>query len=107
MLLTLLFTLAAAQLAVSDSLAQPAPANCKKLSIDTDWPKDDLWKSALPGVEARSGEADSKHTSPDYRYKAKSVEQVQKAVKFTAEHNVRLSILNSGHGECSTFSWKI
>lgn len=104
MLLSLLSLLVAVQLVVSDTSPQPAPANCKKLPTDADWPKLDVWKSALPGVEARRGKVDKSRTTPDYKFKANSVEQVQKAIKFAAEHNVRLSVVNSGHGRSSIFS---
>jgi hypothetical protein len=96
---TSLFLIIATQLvacfAQIKAVPQPAPENCKKLPIDADWPSDDVWKTALKGVEARS--LGTKAKRPDYSYEANTVEKVQKAVKFTAEHNLRLSILNSGH----------
>jgi hypothetical protein len=73
----------------------PAPSNCKKLSIDSDWPADDVWKSELPGVEPREPNQMLKH--PDWTYEVSTVEQVQKAVHFAAKYNVRLSIFNTGH----------
>lgn len=75
--------------------SQPAPENCKKLPTDSDWPKEEVWKAALKGVEARGPQKIT--TRPDYKFEANTVTQVQNAVKFTSEHNLRLSILNSGH----------
>jgi FAD/FMN-containing dehydrogenase len=34
---------------------------------------------------------------PDYTFRAKNIEDVQKAVKFAAGNNVRLSVIASGH----------
>jgi hypothetical protein len=73
----------------------PAPSNCKKLSTDSDWPANDVWKSELPGVLPIEPNKRLKH--PDWVYKINTVEQVQKAVRFAATHNVRLTIINTGH----------
>jgi hypothetical protein len=73
----------------------PAPSNCRKLSTDSDWPTDDVWKSELPGIEKVEPNQKAKH--PDWNYDAKTVQHVQKAVKFAAKHNVRLTIINTGH----------
>jgi hypothetical protein len=73
----------------------PAPAGCKKLSTDADWPSVDVLKEELPGWEAPMPDGKMKH--PDYVYEAKSVASVRRAVKFAAKHNIRLSILNTGH----------
>jgi hypothetical protein len=83
------------------STRNPAPSNCKKLSIDSDWPFDDVWKFELPGVEAREPNQMLKH--PDWTYEVKTVEQVQQAVRFAAKHNVRLSIFNTGHDFMNRF----
>ncbi len=77
-------------------LGQIAPLGCKKLPKDADWPAEAVWQAELPGVMAR-GPQIANATLPDYSYQARTVEQVQKAVKFVAENNIRLSILNSGH----------
>ncbi|KAF2400246.1 FAD-binding domain-containing protein [Trichodelitschia bisporula] len=88
--------LAAAQLATCVPQAKnPAPAQCKKLPGDADWPEDTVWKAALRGVEPRGPQKAWKR--PDYKYEAMTVAQVQKAVKFVSDHNLRLSVLNSGH----------
>jgi hypothetical protein len=73
----------------------PAPAGCKKLSTDADWPSTDVINAELPGWEASMPDGKLKH--PDYIYEAKSVASVQRAVRFAAKHNVRLSVINSGH----------
>jgi hypothetical protein len=72
-----------------------ASEDCKVLPGDTNWPSVDTWKESLKGIQARDKEAAP--GSPDYRFNANTVEKVQAAVKFVARHNVRLSILNSGH----------
>ena len=73
-----------------------APQNCNRLPTDSDWPSEDVWKAALRGVEPR-GRVVVGNARPDYAYEVKTVEEVQNAVNFVAKHNVRLSILNSGH----------
>ena len=73
----------------------PAPAGCKKLPTDADWPSLDVVNSELPGWEASMPDGNFKH--PDYIYEVKRVSSVQIAVRFAAKHNVRLSIINSGH----------
>jgi hypothetical protein len=40
-------------------------------------------------------DGDKKH--PDYIYEVKTVSSVQRAVRFVAKHNIRLSIINTGH----------
>lgn len=75
--------------------------DCKVLPADSNWPSTEIWKESLKGVQARG--KDAADGSPDYRFNANTVEKVQVAVKFAAKHNLRLSILNSGHdfvGRC-------
>jgi hypothetical protein len=96
---TFLSFIAAAQLVtcspVDPPARQPAPENCKKLPIDSDFPSPEEWKVALRGVEPRGPQ--TKPTRPDYKYEANTVAKVQNAVKFTSDNNLRLSILNSGY----------
>jgi hypothetical protein len=82
---------------VGQTVAQklPAPAGCKKLPADADWPAPDVVNKELPGWEAPMPDGNQKH--PDYVYEVKTVASTQRAVKFAAKHNVRLSIINSGH----------
>jgi hypothetical protein len=71
------------------------PKGCKVLSGDSNWPAPDVWTSVLPGVAPR--EAETEVTRPDYHLVVEDVAAVQAAVNFTAEHNIRLTIVNSGH----------
>jgi hypothetical protein len=73
----------------------PAPSNCKKLPIDSDWPSEETWKTELQGSTKRGPQ--KKWTTPDYTYLGNTVAKIQTAVKFAAKHSVRLSILSSGH----------
>jgi hypothetical protein len=95
---TLLSFIAAAQLAacspVDPPARQPAPANCKRLEIDSDFPTPDEWKAALRGVEPRGPQTNP--TRPDYKYEANTVAKIQNAVKFSSSNNLRLAIMNSG-----------
>jgi hypothetical protein len=71
-----------------------SPPECRRLKTDSDFPANAVWKAALPGVllERRA----KGKTSPDYRFRAKSIEDVQKAVKFADQSNVRLAIVSTG-----------
>lgn len=71
------------------------PEGCKLLSSDSNWPAPDVWTSVLPEVMPR--EANSEVTRPDYHLVAEDVASIQAAVNFTAENNIRLTIVNSGH----------
>jgi hypothetical protein len=70
-----------------------APSGCKLLLSDKGWPADDVWKTAFPGVFKKLKGTEG----PDFMVQAKTVEDVQKAVNFAREHNVRLSIITTGH----------
>jgi hypothetical protein len=74
---------------------QTAPKGCRKLSSDNDWPTVEVWKTALPGIMPGS----SGTPGPDYRIQAKSVADVQRAVKFANEHNIRISVITTGHDQ--------
>jgi hypothetical protein len=87
--------IAFAVLAAALAEAGPAPANCRKISTDSDWPAPEVWEAELKGVETVMPMKNQKH--PDYVYEAARVESVQRAVNFAVKHNVRLSIINSGH----------
>jgi hypothetical protein len=69
------------------------PAGCKKLASDRGWPTDQVWRSALPGAfkKLRGTEAS------DWFFQAKTVADVQKAFAFVREHNIRLTIISTGH----------
>lgn len=71
------------------------PDGCKVLSSDSNWPAPEEWTSALPDVTP--GEASSEFTRPDYHLAVEEVASVQAAINFTAENNIRLTLVNSGH----------
>ncbi|KAE9992891.1 hypothetical protein EG327_007368 [Venturia inaequalis] len=88
-ILSLLLSLAASQ-------ASPAgPRECKILATDSSWPAQSVWRQAMPEVEEVAVKGERKR--PDMRLDATSVDEVTAAVKFAANNNIRLSILNSGH----------
>jgi FAD/FMN-containing dehydrogenase len=72
-----------------------APTGCLKLPTDSDWPAPEVWTAQLPGIIPRK-ERDG--DQPNYRIRPKNAAEVQKAVKFAKDHNIRLSVLVSGHG---------
>jgi FAD/FMN-containing dehydrogenase len=69
---------------------------CTLLSTDSNFPTLEAWQKALPGVLPRRT-GNSSPTRPDYRLTARSVTDVQNAVQFVTKHNLRLSIINTGH----------
>jgi len=74
-----------------------APAGCRKLAKDTDWPVDSEWKKVLPEIEPRSKKLAAGVFRPDYNIRAESYKDVQAAVKFAAQNNIRLTVITSGH----------
>jgi FAD/FMN-containing dehydrogenase len=81
--------------AVASSL-KTAPKGCLKLPTDSDWPAPEVWKAQLPGVIPKDAKATDE---PDYRIRPKTAAEVQRAVKFAKDNNVRLSVITSGHGK--------
>jgi hypothetical protein len=84
----------------ADNVAGPklvtsAPAGCRKLSTDSDWPTAEQWKAALPEVVPFKNRGTGFH--PDYTLRARSAKDVQQAVTFCKQNNIRLTIINSGH----------
>ncbi|KAF2668484.1 FAD-binding domain-containing protein [Microthyrium microscopicum] len=76
--------------------AQPTGASgCTVKHGDKEWPAEAVWKAELPGVEQQQDGGGETH--PDYLMVAKTVKDVQAAVKFSAKHNVRLTLISSGH----------
>lgn len=71
-----------------------APAGCKYLASDKGWPADHVWKTNFPGVFKKLKGS----VGPDWMVQAKNVADVQKVVNFAREHNVRLTIITTGHG---------
>ena len=72
------------------------PVGCRKNATDVDWPTPAEWKAALPNVSARPTSLAALVVRPDYHFNAMKVADVQAAVKFCAQHNIRLTIINSG-----------
>ena len=70
-----------------------APAGCKLLPSDKGWPADEVWRQTFPGVYKKLKGT----VGPDWYFQVKSVEDVQKGVNFAREHNVRLTIISTGH----------
>nr|WCO08185.1 RNase T2 protein [Pestalotiopsis microspora] len=71
---------------------------CRKLSTDADWPTLEEWQAGIPGVQAENN-SDSLGPLPDYRIRATTYSDVQTAVKFAAENNVRASVITTGHDQ--------
>lgn len=94
--LTQLFGLAL--LASQPTCATNAPKGCRKLPTDSDWPSPEVWEAALPGV-LRGNDSDANGHLPNYRLRAECAEDVQAAVKFAAKHNIRLSVITTGHDQ--------
>jgi hypothetical protein len=69
------------------------PHGCKKLSSDKGWPADTTWRSTFPGIFKKLRGT----FGPDWMYQVTNVEQVQTAVNFAREHNVRLTLITTGH----------
>jgi hypothetical protein len=70
-----------------------APANCKLLPSDRGWPSDQIWKTAFPGIFKKLKGT----VGPDWMFQAQNIADVQKAVNFARDHNVRLTIISTGH----------
>jgi len=68
------------------------PDGCLVLDTDKEWPPEEEWRVAMPNIKARKGPG-----QPDYHLSVKTVAEIQAAVKFVAEHKIRISIINSGH----------
>lgn len=67
---------------------------CKTVVGDAQWPSFEVWRAALPNVKPVALIGRDAH--PNFFLAAKNLEDVQTAVKFSAEHNVRLSVISSG-----------
>ncbi|KAK6199141.1 hypothetical protein LQW54_010061 [Pestalotiopsis sp. IQ-011] len=55
-----------------------------------------------PGVQAENN-SDSLGPLPDYRIRATSYSDIQTAVKFAAENNVRVSVITTGHDQLGRY----
>jgi FAD/FMN-containing dehydrogenase len=81
----------ASWLAQSNTTAE----TCKTISGDASWPAKSEWRKAMPEIETQKPKGTWKQ--PNYRLDATTVAEVIAAINFTREHNIRLSILASGH----------
>lgn len=80
------------------ALATTAPIGCRKLPTDANWPAPSVWEAAIPGVTRQNG-SDAHGSLPHYRVRAQSASAVQAAVRFAAEHGIRLSVITTGHDQ--------
>ena len=74
--------------------AKVAPAGCRKLNTDTDWPSSAAWQAAFPGVIPKPANI---KIGPDYRIRVQTAGDIQKALKFANDNNIRVSIIATGH----------
>lgn len=70
-----------------------APPGCKLLASDKGFPADDVWLKEFPNAFKKMKGTEG----PDWWIQPQKIEDVQKAVNFAREHNVRLSVITSGH----------
>jgi hypothetical protein len=70
-----------------------APAGCKLLPSDKGWPSEGVWRTTFPGIFHKLRGT----YGPDWTLQVKTVEEVQKAVKFAGDHNIRLTVISAGH----------
>jgi FAD/FMN-containing dehydrogenase len=87
--------IAVAQLCVQSIAVSMAASNCKVIPGDPTWPAASIWKGELPTAMEQASGGKQKHAT--YRIDVQTVDEVTKAVKFASKHNIRLTLLNSGH----------
>jgi FAD binding domain len=80
---------------VASNRQTTTPPGCRALKSDESFPPLDVWAKFLPGVKPIRPLDSQKH--PDYRFVAKSAADVEKAVTFARDKNIRLTIINTGH----------
>ncbi|KAF4553900.1 FAD-binding domain-containing protein 44 [Elsinoe fawcettii] len=80
------------------TIAIIAPAGCRKLPTDSDWPSPETWKKAIPGVIA-GNDSDASGPLPNYRLQATDAAQVQAAIRFVKHHNIRVQVITTGHDQ--------
>jgi FAD binding domain len=72
------------------------PVGCRQIITDESYPSADVWKAELPKAALRNVELEGEgHT--EYKIVAQGYQDVIDAVKFAAKHNIRLSVINTGH----------
>jgi len=79
-------------------LAVTAPAGCRKLKTDDDWPTPEDWKARLPAV-VPNNITDGGDINPDYRFQVQSACDVEAAMKFATDNNIRLTVITTGHDQ--------
>lgn len=87
-----------APVVVSGALSGGELRGCRKLNTDSDWPAFEVWGAEIPGVTLQNN-TDIHGSLPDYRLRAKSVGHVQAAGRFASKHNIRLSVITTGHDQ--------
>jgi len=70
-----------------------APPGCKLLASDKGWPSDDVWQKAFPKAFQKMKGTEG----PDWWIQPQTVKEVQDAVNFARTHNIRLTVIASGH----------
>ncbi|PVH83979.1 FAD-binding domain-containing protein [Cadophora sp. DSE1049] len=84
-------------------LGTATPPNCRKLPTDTDWPSPSAWSSAIPGIIPNTPLTTNTTTNsssiPTYRIRARTFLDVQNAIRFATTHNIRLSVITTGHDQ--------
>ena len=73
------------------------PAGCRALNTDVEFPSEAVWKAELPQAISRTKTLADYVKAPDYKVVAKKYSDVVDAVKFASKHNLRLSVIASGH----------
>lgn len=85
--------------AISPGDATKTDKKCRLLPQASDWTSPETWSAELPGVTSIKDENNKTGPIPDYRLRAQSIEDVQTAVRFASEHNVRISVITTGHDQ--------
>jgi hypothetical protein len=70
-----------------------APSGCKLLASDKGFPTEEDVLQTFPKVFRKMKGTEG----PDFWLQPQTVEEVQKAVKFAHEKNIRLNVITSGH----------
>jgi FAD binding domain len=73
------------------------PAGCRALNADAEFPSEEVWKKELPLAVSRTKTLAKYVKAPDYKVVAMKYSDVADAVKFASKHNLRLSVIASGH----------
>jgi FAD/FMN-containing dehydrogenase len=72
-----------------------ATSEYQKLNTDSDWPLPETWRTSFPGIILKESKA--RGAAPDYRIRVRNTADVIKAVHFANQHNIRLSVIATGH----------